>query len=128
MNTSAKLNSAPPVLHHHHVPGLLQTWAIMAYQSSLLLVLLISSLLGDSFHGTKLFRLSVYFVHCLPLLLIPQNFPLNILLFYFVKCLRIVNEAEVQVLLYLNRPFHEGLREKMAFLVPLSAIHPLVLT
>ena len=62
--------------HHHHVPGLLQTSAIIAFQSSLSSVLL-SSLLGDSFL-VVLFRLSVYFVPCLPLLLVPQTFPLNI--------------------------------------------------
>ena len=64
--------------HHHHVPGLLQTSAIMAFQPSLLSVLLMSSLLGESLLVTKLFRLSVYFVHCLPLLLVPQIFPLII--------------------------------------------------
>ena len=64
--------------HHHHVPGLLQTLAILAFQSSLSSALLMSSLLGDSFLVTKLFRLSVYFVPCLPLLLVPQIFPLNI--------------------------------------------------
>ena len=58
--------------------GLLQTSAIVAFQSSLSSVLLMSSLLRDSFLVTKLFRLSVYFVHCLPLLLVPQIFPLNI--------------------------------------------------
>ena len=63
--------------HHHHVPGLLQTSAIMAFQPSLSSVLLMSSLLGDSFIVTKLFRLPVYFVCCLPLLLVPQVFPLN---------------------------------------------------
>ena len=64
--------------HHHYVPGLLQTSAIMASQSSLSSVIMMSSLLGDSFLVLKLFRLSVYFVRCLPLLLIPQIFPLNI--------------------------------------------------
>ena len=64
--------------HHYHVPGLLQTSAIMASQSSLSSVLLMSSLLGDSFLFTKLFRLSVYFVRCLPLLLVPKIFPLNL--------------------------------------------------
>ena len=64
--------------YHHHVPGLLQTSAIMAFQSSLSSVLLMSSLLGDSFLVTKLFRLSVYFVRCLSLLLVQQIFPLNI--------------------------------------------------
>ena len=64
--------------HHHHVPGLLQTSGIMALQPSLSTVLPMSSLLGDYFLVTKLFRLSVYFVRCLPLLLIPQIFPLNI--------------------------------------------------
>ena len=33
--------------HHHHVPGLLQTSAFMAFQSSLSSVLLVSSLLGE---------------------------------------------------------------------------------
>ena len=37
-----------------------------------------SSLLGDYFLAKKLFRLSVYFVRCRPLLLIPQNFSHNI--------------------------------------------------
>ena len=60
------------------MPGLLQTSAIMAFQPSLLSVLLMSSLLGDSFLVTKLFRLFAYFVGCLPLLLVPQIFPLNI--------------------------------------------------
>ena len=41
-------------------------------------VLLMSSLLGYSFLVTKLFRLSVYFMRCLPLLFVPQIFPLNI--------------------------------------------------
>ena len=63
---------------HPHVPGLLQTSAVMAFQPSLSSVLLMCSLLGDSFLVTKLFRLSVYFVRCLPLLLVPQIFPLNI--------------------------------------------------
>ena len=62
------------------MPGLLQTSAIMAFQPSLSSVLLMSSLLGDSFLVTKLFKLSVYFVHCLPLLLV-QTFPLNIIYF-----------------------------------------------
>ena len=68
--------------YHHHVPGLLQTSAIMTFQSPLSPVLLISSLLGDSFLVTNLFRLSVYFVHCLPLHLIPQIFPPNINLLF----------------------------------------------
>ena len=38
------------------------------------------SLLGDSFLVKKLFRLSVYVVRCLPLLLVPQFFPFNICL------------------------------------------------
>ena len=63
--------------HHYHVPGLLQTSMIMALQSSLSSLLLMSSLLRDSFLVRKLFRLSVYFACCLPLLLIPQIFPLN---------------------------------------------------
>ena len=67
--------------HHHHVPGLLQISAIMAFQSSLSSVLLMSSLVGDSFLVMKLFRLSVYFVGCHPLLLAPQIFPLNICFF-----------------------------------------------
>ena len=45
------------------------------HQSS---VLLMSSLLGDSILVTKLFRLFVYFVRCLPLLLVPQILALNI--------------------------------------------------
>ena len=48
----------------------------MAFQSSLPSILLISSLLGDSFHVTELLRLSVYFVRCLPLLLVTEIFPL----------------------------------------------------
>ena len=58
------------------MPGLLQTSAIMASQSSLPSVLLMSSLLGYSFLVRKLFRLSVYFVRCLPVLLVPQISPL----------------------------------------------------
>ena len=50
----------------------------MVFQPSLSSVLLMSSLLGDSFLVTKLFILSVYFVRCLPLLLVPQFFPPNI--------------------------------------------------
>ena len=53
--------------HHHHVPGLLQTSMIMASQSSLSSVIMMSSLLRDSFLVTKLFILSVHFVRCLPL-------------------------------------------------------------
>ena len=49
----------------------------MAFQSSLSLVLMMSSLLGDSFLVTKLFRPSAYFVRCLPLLLVPKIFPFN---------------------------------------------------
>ena len=64
--------------HHHHVPGLLQTSAITAFRSSLSSVLVVSSLLGDSFLVIKLFRLSVYFVRCHPLLLVLQIFSLNI--------------------------------------------------
>ena len=67
--------------HHHYVPGLLQTSAVIAFQTSLLSGLLMSSLLGDSFLVTKLFRLFVYFVRCFPLLLVPQIFPLNIIVF-----------------------------------------------
>ena len=67
-----------PHYHHHHVQGLLQTSATMAFQSSLSSVLLMSSLLGGSFLVTRLFRLSVYFVRCLLLLLVSQIFPLNI--------------------------------------------------
>ena len=48
--------------------------------SSMSSVLLMSSLLGDSFLLMKLVRLSVYFVRCLPLILVPQIFPLNIYL------------------------------------------------
>ena len=65
-------------IDHHHVPGLLKTSVIMVFQLSLLSVLLMSSLLGDSFLVTKLFRLSVNFVLCLPVLMVPQIFPLNI--------------------------------------------------
>ena len=61
-----------------HVPGILQTSAIIVFQSSLLSVLLMSSLLGDFFLVMNLFRLSVYFVRCPPLLLVPQISPLNI--------------------------------------------------
>ena len=50
----------------------------MAFQSSLSSVLLMSSLLGGSFLVTKLFKLSVYFVRCLPLRLVPQIFLLHI--------------------------------------------------
>ena len=50
----------------------------MVFQSCLSSILLMSSLLGNSFLVTKLFRLSVYFVRCLPLLLVPQISPLNI--------------------------------------------------
>ena len=64
--------------HYHHVPDLLQTSAIMAFQSSQSSVLLMRSLLTDSFLVTKLFRIAVYIVRCLPLLLVPQIFPLNI--------------------------------------------------
>ena len=49
-----------------------------AIQSSLSSFPLMSSLLGDFSLVTKLFRLSVHFVSCLPLLLVPQIFPLNI--------------------------------------------------
>ena len=50
----------------------------MAFQSSMSSVPLMSSLLRDFFLVTKLFRLSVYFVRCLPMLLVPKIFPLNI--------------------------------------------------
>ena len=50
----------------------------MAIQSSLSSVFLMSVWLGDCFLVTKLFRLSVYFVRCLPLLLLPKIYPLNI--------------------------------------------------
>ena len=50
----------------------------MAFQPSLSSVLLMSSLLGDSFLVTKLFRLSVYVMRCIPLLLEPQIFPLSL--------------------------------------------------
>ena len=66
---------------HHHVPGLLQISEIMAFQFSLLSVLLMSSLLGDSFLVTKLLRRSVYLVRCLPMLLVPRIFPLCICFF-----------------------------------------------
>ena len=46
----------------------------MAFQSSLSLVLLMISLLGDYFLVTKLFRLSVHFGRFLPLLFVPQSF------------------------------------------------------
>ena len=59
------------------LPGLMQTSAIMAFQYSLSSVLLMSSLLGYSFLVTKLFRLYVYCVPCLPLLLVQQIFPIN---------------------------------------------------
>ena len=49
----------------------------MVFHFSLLSALLISSFLGDSFFVTYLFRLSVYFVRCLPLPLVPQIFPHN---------------------------------------------------
>ena len=49
----------------------------MAFQSSLSSVLLMSLLLRDFFLVTLLFRLSVYFVRCHPLILVPQIFPLN---------------------------------------------------
>ena len=47
----------------------------MAFLSS---DLLMSSSSGDPFLVTKLFRLSVYLMHCLSLLLVPQIFLLNI--------------------------------------------------
>ena len=47
--------------HHHHVPGLLQTSAIMVFQSSLSSVLLMSSMY--SFHIKKLFRLLCFWYH-----------------------------------------------------------------
>ena len=60
------------------MPGLLQTSAIIAFQPPLSSVLLMSSLLGDSFLVTKLFILSMYSVRFFPLLLVPQICPLNI--------------------------------------------------
>ena len=60
------------------MPGLLQTSPIMSFKFFLSSVLLMTSLLGDSFQVKKLFRLSVYFVRCLPLLLVPQISPLKI--------------------------------------------------
>ena len=56
----------------------------MAFQSSLSSVLLMSSLLGDSFLVTKLFRLPVYCVRCLPLLLVPQILPVCHSIFAFL--------------------------------------------
>ena len=76
--TEEYLAKSPNIHHPHHVPSLYQTLAIMAFQSSLSSVLLMSLMLGDSFLVTELFRLSVYFVPCLPLLLVLQMFPLNI--------------------------------------------------
>ena len=65
--------------YHHHIPGhILQTSATMAFQSSLSSVLLMRSMLGDSFVVTYLFGLSLNFVCCLTLLLVPHIFPLNI--------------------------------------------------
>ena len=60
------------------MPGLLQKSAIMAFHCSLSPVLLMSSLLGDSVLVMLLFRLSVYFGQCIPLLLVPQIYPPNI--------------------------------------------------
>ena len=45
-------------------------------------------------------------------------------MFYFVKYLRIVNEAEVQVLYTSIALSMRVLREKMAFLVPVSVVNP----
>ena len=59
------------------MPGLLQTSAIMALHSSLSSVLLIDSILDDFFFDTKLLRLSVNLVRCLPLLFTPSIFPHN---------------------------------------------------
>ena len=64
--------------HYHHVPYMFQTSAIIAFHPSMSSVLLMSSMLGDSFLVMKLFRLSAYFVRCRPLLLVPQIFPYNI--------------------------------------------------
>ena len=50
----------------------------MAFKSSLSSVLLMSAMLGGSFLVTKLFRLSVYFVRYLPLILVSRIFPLSI--------------------------------------------------
>ena len=79
INIQMKENLNVDLHHHHHdhVPGLLQTSAIMAFQPSLSSVLLMSSLLGDSYHCYEVIQ-TVYFVRCLPLLLVPQTFPLNI--------------------------------------------------
>ena len=63
---------------HHYVPGLLQRLAIMAFQSSLSSVLLMSSLFGYSFLVTKLLRLSVYFASGFSLLLVSQTSQHNI--------------------------------------------------
>ena len=81
--------------HHHHVPGLLQTSAIMA--SSLSSVLLMSSLLGDSFLVTKLFRLSVYFVRCLPLPLVLKSFHS---IFAFLVHQLWLNAKKIEVVLF----------------------------
>ena len=63
--------------HNHYVSGMLHTSAIMAFQSSLSAIFQMSSLLGDIFFlVSKLFRMSVYCVRCLPLLSVPQIFPL----------------------------------------------------
>ena len=57
-----KKDNFPCDIHHrHHVPGPLQTSA-MAFQSSLSIVLLMSSLLGDSLLVTELFRLCILFM------------------------------------------------------------------
>ena len=65
--------------HHydHHVTGLLHSSAIIALQPSLSSVVLMSSLLRDSFCSVIIQAVSV-FGRCLPLLLVPHIFPLNI--------------------------------------------------
>ena len=85
------------------MPGLLQTSAIMAFQSSLSSVLLMSSLLGDSFFVSKLFRQSAYFLRCLPLLLVPLNLPTQYLLFYYISSVYMPKNCSGLFLMVLSR-------------------------
>ena len=64
-------------IHVHHASGPSQTSAIIVFNYFLSSVLLMSLLL-DSFLVTLSFRLPVYFMRCLPRLLVPQIFPPNI--------------------------------------------------
>ena len=69
-----RYHAAPLQKHVCHVT----THCVCTVYKKLLSVLLMSSLLGDSVLVTTLFRLSVYFVRCLPLILVPQIFLINI--------------------------------------------------